>query len=110
MVRGRGRGQPTTEGSTGKHRSGPRTRGRHIGLQRGEPITRRGPIGLQRGRPRTRGGPTGLQRGRPITRSGGRGHIQGIVHTVRLYGPSQFTPSRGSARVSKLFFIVVHLN
>jgi hypothetical protein len=84
-------------------KGGPRTRGGPSGLQRGGPRTRGGPSGLQRGGPSTRGGPSGLQRGGPITRSGGRGHIQGPVHTVRLYGPSQSTPSQGIASVSNIF-------
>ena len=89
MVRDKGRCQPTPKGSTGMQRGGPRTRG--------------GLIGLQRGGPRIKGGPTRLQKGRPITRSGGRGHIQGTVHTVRLYGPSQSTPSQGISSVSNIF-------
>jgi hypothetical protein len=55
-----------------------------------------GPTGLQRG------GPTELQRGGPITRTRGRGHVQGTVHTVRLYGPSQSTLSQGNASVSNI--------
>ena len=122
IVRGRGMGQPTPEGSTGMQRGGPRTRGGSIRLQRdglgtrGGPIklqrgrlgTKGGPIGLQKGKPRTWGGPTGLQRGGPITRSGGRGHIQGTIHPVRLYGPFQSTPSHGNASVSNLFITLFH--
>ena len=88
MVRGRCKGQPTPERSTEIQRGGLRTRG--------------GPIGLQMGGSSTRGGPTGLQRSGPITRTRGRGHVQGTVHTVRLYGPSQSTPSQGSASVSNI--------
>ena len=108
IVRGRGRSQLTIEGSIGMQRGGPRTRGGSIRLQRDGLGTRGGPIGLQRGKPRTRGGPTRLQRGGPITRSGGRGHIQGTVHTVKLYGPSQSTLSQGNANVSKLFITLFH--
>jgi hypothetical protein len=81
---------------------GPRTRGGPIGLRRGGPRTRGGPIGLQMGGSSTRGGPTGLQRGGPITRTEGRGHVQGTVHTVRLYGSFQSTPSQGNASISNI--------
>ncbi|KAE8055245.1 hypothetical protein FH972_012097 [Carpinus fangiana] len=94
-------GPRTRGGHIGLHKGGPRTTEGLIGLQRGGPRTRGEAIGLQRGGSRTRGGPTGLQRGRPITMNGGRGrgHVQGTVHTVRLYGPSQSTPSQGNASV-----------
>ena len=93
MVRGRGRGQPTIEGSTAIQRDGPRTRGGPIGLQRGGPRTRGGPIGLQMGGSSTMGGPTGLQRSGPITRTRGSGHVQGTVHTVIIWAFSVYTVS-----------------
>jgi hypothetical protein len=89
-------------------RGGPRTRGRPTGLQRGGPRTRGWPTRLHRGGPRTRGGPTGLHRGGPVTMSGGRGQVQGTIHTVRLYGPSQSKLSQSNASVSKLFIILFH--
>ena len=77
-----GRGQPTLEGSTG----------------------------MQRGGPRTRKGPTRLHRGGPKTRGGGRGQFHGTIHTMRLYGPSQYqTPQyQSNASLSKLFIILFH--
>ena len=94
MGRGRGRGQPTQEGSTGMQRGGVRMRG--------------GLLDCKGGGLRTRGGPTGLQKGGPITRSGGRGQVQGTVHTMRLYEPSKSTSSQGNVSVSKLFIILFH--
>jgi hypothetical protein len=86
-----------------------RGRGSNRGRGKGQPTPERS-TGLQKGGPRTRGGPTGLHRGGSKTMGEGIGQFLGTIHIVRLYGPSLFqTPqSQSNASVSKLFIILFH--